>query len=149
MTKKRSEIEASLAKRGRPAMWANEQEAAVLSGYGADGVDFRAALPDLEKRGFPPVNSDNRKRFIPAMERFFWNQLDGVRQEAEKLPPGIRSMEEIIKADREARPGAYNKQGIDEDDGLECWRDSSSPTGYIDQRGRPRPAPPAQLGKRR
>lgn len=58
-------------------MWANEAESAVLSGYPADGVRFRQDLPNLEGEGFPRTNPRNGKRFIPAIERFFWGQLDG------------------------------------------------------------------------
>lgn len=104
MTAPRAKIEASLAERGRPAMWANEQEAAVLAGYGADGVDFRAAVKDLEARGFPPINPSNNKRFIPAIEAFYWAELDRLRQgRAESLPANIRPFEEIQNDSRKGK----------------------------------------------
>jgi len=78
VTAPRGKIEASLAGRGRPAMWANEQEAAVLSGYPADGVNFRAALPELESQGFPKISSWNNRRFIPGIEDFWRRQLDAI-----------------------------------------------------------------------
>jgi hypothetical protein len=76
VTAPRGKIEASLAERGRPAMWANEQEAAVLSGYSPER--FRAALTELEKAGFPQVNTWNSLRFIPAIEDFWRRQLDAI-----------------------------------------------------------------------
>lgn len=104
MTAPRAQIEASLAARGQKVLWANEQESAVLAGYGADGVDFRAALPKLETRGFPPINPSNNKRFIPAIEAFYWAELDSTREErAELLPSNIRSFEEIQNDSRKGK----------------------------------------------
>lgn len=84
--------------------WANEQESAVLAGYPADGTAFRVALKDLEAKGFPPINPSNNKRFIPAIEAFYWAELDSVRQEkAELLPSNIRSFEEIQNDSRKGK----------------------------------------------
>jgi hypothetical protein len=69
VTSARAKIEASLAVRGRPAQWANEQEAAALSGMAPEA--FRQKLSDLEKRGFPQVNPDNGKRSIPHILAFW------------------------------------------------------------------------------
>jgi hypothetical protein len=68
MTVSRGKIEKSLAERGRPAMWANEQEAAVLSGVSYD--IFRTKVAEWEAKGFPPRSALNGKRFIPAIEHF-------------------------------------------------------------------------------
>ena len=65
----RKEIEASLAERGRPVLWANEQETAVLSGFSVEA--FRQQLPALEKLGFPRANPLNGKRPIPAILQFW------------------------------------------------------------------------------
>jgi hypothetical protein len=42
MTARRGKVEASLAERGRPAMWATEQEAAVLSGYSLERLNMES-----------------------------------------------------------------------------------------------------------
>jgi hypothetical protein len=76
MTAPRGKVSASLAERGRPAMWANEAEAAVLSGYAVE--KFRQALPDLTKLGFPQVSRLNGKRFIPAILNFWACQVDSA-----------------------------------------------------------------------
>lgn len=76
MTAPRGKVEASLAERGRPAMWANEQEAMALSGYPIDGVKFRGALPALEAEGFPRINPRNGLRFIPAIVDYWARQID-------------------------------------------------------------------------
>jgi hypothetical protein len=74
VTAPRAKIEASLAERGRPAMWANEGEAAVLSGYSPER--FRGALPALEKAGFPQVDDLNGLRYIPAILNFWSRRID-------------------------------------------------------------------------
>jgi hypothetical protein len=83
MTAPRGKVEASLAERGRPAMWANEQEAAVLSGYSPEA--FRSALAGLERVGFPQINTLNGKRFIPAIINFWACQIDSA------MPPVPKS----------------------------------------------------------
>lgn len=100
MTVPRAKIEASLAERGRPAMWANEQESAVHSGYPADGVKFRTDLPKLEKLGFPKIMPWNGLRFIPAIDEFWRRQLDAVMAAVpESAPPtDIRSYEDTPNA---------------------------------------------------
>lgn len=104
MTAPRGKIEASLAERGRPVNWANEQESAVLAGFPADGMAFRAALKDLEAKGFPPINHSNNKRFIPAIQAFYWAELDSMRQgKAESLPSNVRSFEEIQNDSRKGK----------------------------------------------
>jgi hypothetical protein len=70
MTARRCTIEKSLAERGRPAMWANEQEAAFLSGVNP-GL-FKSKVEDWEKDGFPPINPKNGKRPIPYILAY-WN----------------------------------------------------------------------------
>ncbi len=74
MTAPRGKVAESLAARGRPENWANEQEAAVLSGYSPE--NFRQALRGLEAMGFPQVNRLNGKRFIPAILNFWTCQVD-------------------------------------------------------------------------
>lgn len=69
MTVPRGKIEASLAERGRPAMWANEQESAVLSGLSPRR--FGEIIAELESRGFPQKNPDNGLRPIPAILAFW------------------------------------------------------------------------------
>lgn len=59
----------SLADRGRPAMWANEMQAAELSGVSRRV--FRAKVAAWEKRGFPQKNPENGKRSIPAILAFW------------------------------------------------------------------------------
>ena len=61
-------------------MWANEQEAAVLSGYPVEG--FRKAVPDLEKAGFPRKLPWNGLRFIPAILHFWARQVDSFKNPA-------------------------------------------------------------------
>lgn len=50
-------------------MWANEAEAAVLSGVSAE--TFRARVTRWESRGFPRINPENGKRSIPAILAFW------------------------------------------------------------------------------
>lgn len=69
MTARRGDIERSLAMRGRPAMWANEQEAAVLSGVPLDR--YRRSVVRWEALGFPKVNPETGKRSIPAILAFW------------------------------------------------------------------------------
>jgi hypothetical protein len=69
MRARRGDIEHSLAQRGRPAYWANEQEAAILSGVGMDR--FRLKVKEWEVRGFPEVNAENGKRSIPRILTFW------------------------------------------------------------------------------
>lgn len=71
MTRRRADISASLAARGRPECWANEQESAVLSGMDFD--KFKQKLPKLEAGGFPKISPWNGKRFIPMIDAF-WNR---------------------------------------------------------------------------
>lgn len=76
----------------------------MLAGFGADGIAFRAALPDLEARGFPTINPSNNKRFIPAIQAFYWAELDSMREaKAESLPDNIRSFEEIQNDSRQGK----------------------------------------------
>lgn len=69
MTKRRADISVSLADRGRPESWANEQEAAALSGMAPER--FREQLPALESIGFPKPCGWNAKRFVPAILAFW------------------------------------------------------------------------------
>ncbi len=69
MTIRLGQVERSLAARGVPLMWANEQEAAVLSGVGP--AEFRQKVKEWEKKGFPRVTKENRKRYIPAIVAFW------------------------------------------------------------------------------
>jgi hypothetical protein len=50
-------------------MWANEQEAAVLSGVPMD--QYRCKVARWEARGFPTANPENGKRSIPAILAFW------------------------------------------------------------------------------
>ena len=67
--KPRLEIESALALCGRPLMWANEQQAAVLSGVGMDA--FRRKVKGWEKRGFPAINPENDRRPVPHILAFW------------------------------------------------------------------------------
>lgn len=69
MTAPRAKIEASLAERGRPVNWANEQEAAVLSGVSYP--TFQAKIKGWEAVGFPLKNTENGKRSIPGILAFW------------------------------------------------------------------------------
>lgn len=51
-------------------MWANEQEAAFLSGVNP-GL-FKSKVKDWERDGFPPINPKNGKRPIPHILAY-WN----------------------------------------------------------------------------
>lgn len=97
MTARRKDIEQSLAQRGRPALWANEQEAAVLSGVPLDR--FRCKVRQWEGCGFPKVNSENGKRSIPAILAF-WN---------------------VSGNGFTASTTAYEHSEINDDDGQENW----------------------------
>jgi hypothetical protein len=93
MTAPRSKIESSLAERGRPAMWANEQESAVLSGYSVEG--FREALPALEKAGFPRKSPWNGLRHIPSILHFWAGQIDSFKNsDLESTCKNIRDYED-------------------------------------------------------
>jgi hypothetical protein len=59
----------ALLKRGIADCWANEAEAAVLSGMHVK--TFRQKRADLEARGFPKIDPANGKRFIPAILDFW------------------------------------------------------------------------------
>ena len=80
MTAARAKVSSSLADRGRPEMWANEQESAELSGMSPNR--FKTVLPALTKRGFPPINPINGKRPIPAILAFW-----GLRANDPAIPP--------------------------------------------------------------
>lgn len=69
MTLPRRKIEASLAERGRPAMWANEQEAAALSGVSLQ--TFRSKVGSWELHGFPKNHPENGHRSIPGILAFW------------------------------------------------------------------------------
>jgi hypothetical protein len=85
VTAPRSKVSASLAERGRPEMWANEQEAACLSGLESD--KYYSLLPRLEAAGFPRKSSWNNKRFVPAIVDFWARQIDGAISEVTKSEP--------------------------------------------------------------
>lgn len=82
-------------------MWANEAEAAVLSGVGVES--FRAKVKGWEKRGFPQVNPENGKRSIPAILAFW----DLPQNHPAPGRPDLRLVEE-------------------EDDGQENWHGHES-----------------------
>jgi hypothetical protein len=69
MTRRRSEIAISLAERGRPVYWANDDEAAVLSGMSP--TQFRNWLKIPEAVSFPKVDQRNGKRRIPEILAFW------------------------------------------------------------------------------
>jgi hypothetical protein len=82
MTAPRAKVSASLADRGRPEMWVNEQESAVLSGMEID--KYYASLPRLEASGFPKKNPWNNKRFVPTIIDFWKREVDAARFEVPK-----------------------------------------------------------------
>lgn len=79
MTARRANIAASLAARGRPELWANEQESAVLSGMSPE--QFAKKVEALEVAGFPKPNSWNDKRFIPHIVGF-WDRGGAIPEHA-------------------------------------------------------------------
>lgn len=85
MTASRGKVSASLAARGRPEDWANEQESACLLGLESD--KYYALIPMLEATGFPRKTPWNNKRFIPAIDEFRrrWVALD-FREERASEP---------------------------------------------------------------
>lgn len=85
MTAPRGKVEASLAERGRPAMWANEQEAAARCGLSAD--KYREKLPEMEANGFPQVFPMNGLRFIPWIDAYILKELDAARGKAAESTP--------------------------------------------------------------
>lgn len=78
-------------------MWANEQEAAVLSGVGVE--TFRDKVKKWEARGFPRVNPENGKRAIPLILAFW------------RLPANHF---EIVETQG-------HQPGADDEDGREKW----------------------------
>ena len=89
MTKARGAIAVSLAERGWREQWANEEEAACLSGLSSDA--FRHKLPELEIAGFPRRNSWNGLRFTPAIEEF-WRR-ESARGAERPRRPATRELE--------------------------------------------------------
>jgi hypothetical protein len=85
VTLPRAKISASLADRGRPEMWANEQESAALSGMDQD--KYYAVLLKLEAAGFPKRSHWNSKRFIPFIEDFWRREVDPARFDVPKSEP--------------------------------------------------------------
>lgn len=128
MTVAKGKVEASLAERGRPAMWANEQEAAVLSGLSPDR--FRRLVAQIDAEGFPRIEPHNGLRFIPAILRF-WASRAGLPVDGGRLPfAGARDLEDP------------------NDDGDETWPSATGPTGYVNQHGKPVPGPtPKRRGR--
>src|SRR5690349_12238852 len=59
---------------GWPALWADEKEAAELSGVTI--LRFRQRVKEWEERGFPRKNPETGKRFIPAILRY-WDPIPG------------------------------------------------------------------------
>lgn len=76
MTRPRATVSASLSLRGRAENWANEEEAAALSGLSVDA--FGVKLPALEAAGFPKRSPWNGKRFIPHILAFFDREHENV-----------------------------------------------------------------------
>ena len=59
-------------------LWANEKEAAELSGVTV--LRFRKRVKEWEEKGFPQKHPETGKRFIPAVLRF-WDPIpDSPRQ---------------------------------------------------------------------
>jgi hypothetical protein len=85
MTAPRGKVSASLAARGRPEDWANEQESACLLGLESD--KYYSLLPQMEANGFPKKTSWNNKRFIPAIDEFRRRWLAGDFRVEEKTEP--------------------------------------------------------------
>ena len=93
MTTSKIKIESSLAERGRPAIWANDQEAAVLSGYTPEA--FRKAVPALESAGFPQKSPWNGLRHIPSILHFWARQVDSFKNsDLESTSKNIRDYED-------------------------------------------------------
>lgn len=78
MTRRRVEIAASLATRGHPAYWANDDEAAILSGMSPNA--FRDWLKTPEAVSFPKSDPRNGKRRIPDILAF-WGLDKGEPQQ--------------------------------------------------------------------
>ena len=68
MTVKWHQTEVSLAERRRPAMWANEQEAAVLSGVFIS--TWYEKIASWEARGFPQKTLKTASEPFPPSLRF-------------------------------------------------------------------------------
>lgn len=69
MTKPRAAVSASLAAKGHPAYWANEDEAAILSGMSPNA--FKIWLRSKAALGFPKPDPNNDKRRIPDILAFW------------------------------------------------------------------------------
>jgi hypothetical protein len=82
MTAPKAKVSASLAARGRPEDWANEQESACLLGLESD--KYYDLLSKLEASGFPKKTPWNNKRFIPAIDEFRRRWLAGDFREVAK-----------------------------------------------------------------
>lgn len=115
MSPSKGEIEKSLTARGRPAMWANEQETAVLSGLSPS--NFNVQVRKLEEMGFPKKSPLTNKRYIPAIEQF-WDRQCGVTHNVYGSPPQHAST---------GRPAEY-----DDSDGKESFtgKNLGSEPGY-------------------
>lgn len=74
-------------------MWANEQEAAVLSGYSVEV--FRKELPSLEADGFPLKSKRNGQRHIPSILHFWARDVDSTgNSDLESTSKNIRDYED-------------------------------------------------------
>jgi hypothetical protein len=100
---------------------------------------------EIESRTDHEINNSSK---LPTIESNP-NALCEVHHMARRKPPEkkqlspaeariLRAAEELVAAIKDA----YGESGQEEDqDGLECWPDPTSSTGYRDQQGRPRPRP--------
>jgi hypothetical protein len=96
MTRRRADVSASLAERGRPENWATEDEAAALSGMSRDR--FNALLLKLHAAGFPQRTPWNGKRWIPAILDFWWCQhQSGPSKTAHEVDDEERAKENFGK----------------------------------------------------
>lgn len=98
MTAQRAKIEASLAERGRPVDWANEQETAALCGVPYD--KYRKNLADMEARGFPKVFAFNGLRFIPFIKAYLLRELDAAQKAPAESPAADETHLETFGAPR-------------------------------------------------
>jgi hypothetical protein len=69
---------------GLSQQWADENEAAVLSGYSPE--KFRQKVNTLEAQGFPPINPLNGKRPVQAILAF-WSLIPVAGEQPTMQPP--------------------------------------------------------------
>jgi len=98
VSKPRIHISASLAERGQREIWANEAEAAALSGMSM--TTFYLHVRKLEKAGFPHKTACNGKRFIPAIKGFCHQHYSGELLVGQQSDRDIERAKENFTIDR-------------------------------------------------